>query len=71
VSPDGKYIVTGNRGYNVIAVYDRQTFKKVYEKLLPFRRDVYGNTFDHYRFTNRFMGYHLGVHHSELIARPS
>jgi hypothetical protein len=50
-------------------VYDRQTFKKVYEKLLPFRRDVYGNTFDHYRFTNRFMGYHLGVHHSELIAR--
>jgi hypothetical protein len=71
VSPDGKYIITGNRGYNVISVYDRRTFRKVYEKLLPFRRDVYGNTSDHYRFTNRFMGYHLGVHHSELISRDA
>ena len=29
VSPDGKYIITGNRGYNTIAVYDRKTFRKV------------------------------------------
>ncbi len=71
VSPDGKYIVTGNRGYNTLAVYDRQTFKKVYEVLLPFRRDVYGRGTDHYRLTNRFMGLHLGVHHSELIARDA
>ena len=71
VSPDGKYIITGNRGYNTIAVYDRKTFKKVYEKLLPFRRDVYRNGTNHYRLTNRFMGYHLGVHHSELIARDT
>jgi hypothetical protein len=69
VSPDGKYIITGNRGYNVIAVYDRQTFRKVYEKLLPFRRDNYKNRFDPYRLTNRFLGNHLGVHHSELLAR--
>jgi hypothetical protein len=69
ISPDGRYIIVGNRGYNVVAVYDRKTFKKVYETLLPFRRDVYGNTTDHYRFTNRFMGHHLGVHHSELIVR--
>lgn len=68
-SPDGKYIVTGNRGYNCIAVYDRKTHRKVYEKQLPFRRDVYGHNFNHYRLTNRFMGHHLGVHHSELIAR--
>jgi hypothetical protein len=69
VSPDGKYIVTGNRGYNVIAVYDRKTFKKVYEGLLPFRRDVYDHGTNHYRLTNRFMGHHLGVHHSELLSR--
>ena len=69
VSPDGKYIITGNRGYNVVTVYDRRTFKKVYEKLLPFRRDVYGNGHNHYRLTNRFRGLHLGIHHSEIIAR--
>jgi WD40 repeat protein len=69
VSPDGKYIVTGNRGYNTISVYDRKTHRKVYEELLPFRRDRYGHDFNHYQLTNRFMGHHLGVHHSELIAR--
>jgi hypothetical protein len=68
VSPDGQYLVVGNRGYNVVAVYDRKTFKKVYEKLLPFRRDNYSG-FDHYQLTNRFLGHHLGVHHSELIPR--
>ena len=69
VSPDGKYLITGNRGYNVIAVYDRKTFQKVYEKVLPFRRKVTGVGYNHYHLTNRFMGLHLGVHHSELIAR--
>jgi hypothetical protein len=70
ISPDGKYIITGNRGYNVIAVYDRKTFRKVYEKTLPFRKKVRGTGgYDHYKLTNRFLGYHLGVHHSELIAR--
>jgi hypothetical protein len=70
VSPDGKYIVTGNRGYNTIAVYDRKTFRKVYEKLLPFRKKVTARGgYDHYKLTNSFFGYHLGVHHSELIAR--
>jgi transposase-like protein len=70
VSPDGKYIVVGNRGYNVIAVYDRRTYRKVYEKVLPFRRKVTGaGGYNHYRFANRFFSYHLGVHHSELIAR--
>src|SRR5947207_12298343 len=68
ISPDGKYIVVGNRGYNVIAVYDRQTYRKVYEKTLPFRKRVTGaGGYNHYRMTNRFFGYHLGVHHSELI----
>jgi hypothetical protein len=70
VSPDGKYIITGNRGYNTIAVYDRKTFRKVYEKLLPFRRKVTARGgYDHYHLTSSFFGYHLGVHHSELIAR--
>jgi hypothetical protein len=73
VSPDGKYIIVGNRGYNVIAVYDRKTHEKVYEKLLPFRRDNYanGDGSGPYRLTNRFLGNHLGVHHSELIARDA
>jgi DNA-binding beta-propeller fold protein YncE len=70
VSPDGKYIITGNRGYNTIAVYDRKTFRKVYEKLLPFRKKVTGRGgYNHYHLTSSFFGYHLGVHHSELIAR--
>ena len=70
VSPDGKYIIVGNRGYNTIAVYDRKTYRKVYEKLLPFRKRVTGRGgFNHYQLTNSFFGYHLGVHHSELIAR--
>lgn len=66
VSPQGNYIVTGNRGYNVISVYERETFKMVYSKLLPFRKDVY-NESPHYILGNR--GYHLGFHHSEVIAR--
>jgi hypothetical protein len=66
VSPDGKYIVTGNRGYNVVTVWDRKTTKKVYSKLLPFRRDRYLKT-PHYRLGWR--GYHLGFHHSEITPR--
>jgi hypothetical protein len=69
VSPDGKYLIVGNRGYNVIALYDRKTFRKVYEKVLPHRRKVTGEGHNHYHLTNRFLGLHLGVHHSELLAR--
>ena len=70
VSPDGKYIIVGNRGYNWIAVYDRKTHRKVFDQVLPFRKLVRGSVdYNHYKFTNRFFGYHLGVHHSELIAR--
>ena len=66
VSPQGNYIVTGNRGYNVLSVYDRKTFKLVYSKLLPFRKDININN-PQYILGNR--GYHLGFHHSEVIAR--
>ncbi|RMD54756.1 MAG: hypothetical protein D6828_04710 [Nitrospirae bacterium] len=66
ISPKGKYIVTGNRGYNVVSVYDRKTFKKLYSKLLPFRRDIYKKS-PHYRLGSG--GYHLGIHHSEIKPR--
>jgi len=66
VSPGGGYIVAGHRGYNYLAVLDRQTLKKVYGKTLPFRRDVYGEP-PHYRFGWR--GHHLGIHHSAIIGR--
>ena len=37
---------------------------------LPFRKKVTGRGgYNHYQLTNSFFGYHLGVHHSELIAR--
>jgi hypothetical protein len=66
VSPQGNYLVTGNRGYNVVSVYDRETFKKLYSKLLPFRRDKYIKS-PHYRLGWR--GYHLGFHHGEVMPR--
>ncbi|MBI4378911.1 MAG: hypothetical protein HY578_07435 [Nitrospinae bacterium] len=66
VSPQGNYLITGNRGYNVVTVYDRKTFKKLYSKLLPFRRDRYIKS-PHYHLGWR--GYHLGFHHSEVISR--
>jgi len=66
VSPDGKYVMVGHRGYNYIAVYERATMRKVYGKVLPFRRDVYHRP-PFYRFGWR--GYHLGIHHSEVVAR--
>jgi hypothetical protein len=66
VSPGGGYVVAGSRGYNYIAVFERKTMKKVYGKVLPFRRDVYGES-PHYRFGWR--GHHLGIHHSEIVGR--
>ncbi|HEX3482169.1 MAG TPA: hypothetical protein VHT91_44445 [Kofleriaceae bacterium] len=66
VSPDGKYVMVGHRGYNYIAVYERATMKKVYGRVLPFRRDVYQQR-PYYRFGWR--GHHLGIHHSEIVAR--
>jgi hypothetical protein len=66
VSPQGNYLVTGSRGYNVLTVYDRKTFKQLYSKLVPFRRDRYRKS-PHYRLGWR--GYHLGFHHSEVMAR--
>lgn len=66
VSPDGKYVMVGHRGYNYIAVYERKTMKKVYGRVLPFRRDDYRKR-PYYRFGWR--GHHLGIHHSEIVAR--
>ncbi len=66
VSPQGNYLVTGSRGYNVLSVYHRKTFKKLYSRLMPFRRDVYSQS-PHYRLGWR--GYHLGFHHSEVVSR--
>lgn len=66
VSPQGNYLVTGNRGYNVLSVYNRKTFQKLYEKLLPFRRDKYLKS-PHYQLG--WQGFHLGFHHSEVISR--
>ena len=66
VSPGGEYLVAGSRGYNYLAVYRRKTMKRLYGKVLPFRRDVYG-TPPHYRLGWR--GHHLGIHHSEIVGR--
>jgi hypothetical protein len=66
VSPEGNYLVAGSRGYNMIAVFDRHSLKKVYSKVLPFRRDQYDRS-PHYRLGWR--GHHLGIHHSEIVAR--
>lgn len=68
VSPQGNYLITGHRGYNVITVYDRKSFSEVYTKLLPFRRDVYHES-PFYRLGLR--GYHLGLHHSQVVDRQS
>lgn len=66
VSPQGNYLVTGNRGYNVLAVYDRKSFRKLYEEMMPFRTDSYAGR-PHYHLGRH--GFHLGVHHSEVMAR--
>jgi hypothetical protein len=68
VSPDGKYLVTGNRGYNVLTVYDRETFKKVYSTQLPrFGPRVFRRPY--VRDLKHIYGMHLGMHHSEMLAR--
>ena len=67
VSPDGKYLVTGNRGYNVLTVYDRHTFKKVYSTQLPrFGPKVLRRPY--VRDLKHIYGMHLGMHHSEIHA---
>jgi hypothetical protein len=66
VSPGGNYLIVGNRGYNVVSVHERRTFKEVYSKLLPFRRDRFLASPHHE--LGRY-GYHLGIHHSEVVAR--
>jgi hypothetical protein len=67
VSPDGKYIVTGHRGFNVIAVYERETFKKVYETQLPlFGPKVLPRSY--IRSMKQRSRLHLGMHHSEILA---
>jgi hypothetical protein len=65
ISPDGKYLVTGNRGYNVLTDYDRQTFKKVYSTQLPkFGPRVLHRPY--VRHLKSIYGMHLGMHHSEM-----
>ncbi|MGB7622523.1 MAG: hypothetical protein WBN92_09260 [Terriglobia bacterium] len=66
VSPGGRYMITGNRGYNVVSVYERKTQERIFEKSLPFRKDRYGLN-PHYHLGSR--GYHLGMHHSEVMPR--
>lgn len=68
VSPDGKYLVTGNRGYNVLTVYERETFKKVYSVQLPrFGPDVLRRPYVSH--LKHVYGMHLGMHHSEMLGR--
>jgi hypothetical protein len=66
ISPQGNFLVTGSRGYNVLSVFERKTFRMLYSKLLPFRTDSYF-AIPHYRLG--WSGYHLGFHHSEVISR--
>jgi hypothetical protein len=65
VSPDGKYLVTGNRGYNVVTVYERETFRKIYAKQLPrFGPRTFNRPYS--RYLKHIFGMHLGMHHSEM-----
>jgi hypothetical protein len=69
VSPDGKYLVTGSRGYNVLTVYERESFKKIYSTQLPtFGPEVYRRPYS--KFLKRINGMHLGMHHSEMRPEP-
>ncbi len=52
VSPDGRYLVAGNRGYNYLRVMDRATLATAYATRLPTMPS----------------GLHLGLHHSEMAA---
>jgi hypothetical protein len=51
VSPDGRHLVAGNRGYNYLRVMDRATLETVWDTSLP-------------RLPG---GLHLGLHHSEIV----
>jgi hypothetical protein len=65
VSPDGKYIVTGHRGFNVIAVYDRKSHELVYSTQLPlFGRKVLPRKY--VSAMKQRTRLHLGMHHSEM-----
>ncbi|HMI84027.1 MAG TPA: hypothetical protein VK550_08020 [Polyangiaceae bacterium] len=35
ISPDGRYLIAGSRGYNYLRVMDRQTLEPVYDRRLP------------------------------------
>ena len=37
VSPDGRYVAAGSRGYNYLRVMDRQTLRTIYDRNLPKR----------------------------------
>lgn len=68
VSPDGQYLVTGSRGYNLLTVWDRRTFNKVYSTTLP----TYGRALDKRpwgRMLGAYRRLHLGMHHSTMRAR--
>ena len=52
VSPDGRYLLAGNRGYNYIRVMERATLRSVYDVHLPTLPS----------------GLHIGLHHSEMLA---
>ncbi|MBK8259661.1 MAG: hypothetical protein IPK82_44265 [Polyangiaceae bacterium] len=55
VSPDGKYIIAGNRGYNYLRVMERRSLAEVYARRLPTLAN----------------GLHLGLHHSEIAPGES
>ncbi len=66
VSPGGRYLVVGHRGYNYLAVHERSTMRRVWSKVLPFRRDRHRSS-PHVQLGIR--GHHLGLHHSEIVGR--
>lgn len=69
ISPDGKYLVTGSRGYNVLTVYDRKTFEKIYSTQLPrFGPKLLPRPYS--RYLKHIYGMHLGMHHSEMRPEP-
>ena len=69
ISPDGKYIVAGNRGYNYVRVMRRDTLKTVYETVLPTKSRAALGGKGTYRARQEDTGLHLGLHHSEIRAR--
>ena len=69
VSPDGEYLVAGNRGYNYMRVMRRRTLETVYERQLPkLQRRVPHQDGKHQR-RYESSGLHLGMHHSEIKDR--